>query len=512
MNFRQCFWRYRRVIFAVLLSTGLSVACISIVPYMTKIVLDSYARLSIKQAVIYSCVYVMAIAMFLLAEYAKKISFNKLQQVYGLDVRTHLFKKILCLPHAVFNQQQAGHYINALTNDLENIYINYILCYVQLAVSLISLAIYLSYMIYLNLLLALALILACLLALLLPQLLGDRLSVRRREFSQAEAYFIDALNDLLAAHEVYDVNSCPKFSQIFANYNFAFEKEQRSLVDCMALSNIFSASTLYLINIVTFALGLFLVASTQLALSSLIAMLAFVDLVAIPTRDIIYQIINIRSSKHLISKLDKFFVDEPKKSLEAVDFKQLEVRNLDYQIGSFQLPHISLTIEKGKKYLLLGDNASGKSTLLKLLAGELPRPKKMFFLDGLDLAQVDTSQLIYYGANSKAFKASVLENVAISSDKAVSEMAKDVVKAFSDKQVDFNGRNLSQGQQARVALARALNSPKEILLLDEIFANVDAASEQELTHLLLQTDRTLVLISHNRSDVYKELFDKVYCL
>ena len=102
--------------------------------------------------------------------------------------------------------------------------------------------------------------------------------------------------------------------------------------------------------------------------------------------------------------------------------------------------------------------------------------------------------------------------MAISSDKAVSEMAKDVVKAFSDKQVDFNGRNLSQGQQARVALARALNSPKEILLLDEIFANVDAASEQELTHLLLQTDRTLVLISHNRSDVYKELFDKVYCL
>ena len=48
MNFRHCFWQYRRVIFSVLFFTGLSVACISIVPYMTKVVLDSYARLSLK--------------------------------------------------------------------------------------------------------------------------------------------------------------------------------------------------------------------------------------------------------------------------------------------------------------------------------------------------------------------------------------------------------------------------------------------------------------------------------
>lgn len=371
MNFRHCFWQYRRVIFSVLFFTGLSVACISIVPYMTKVVLDSYARLSLKQAAVYSAVYIIAVILFLLTEYAKKISFNKLQQVYGLDVRMRLFQTIVRLPHYLFNQQKTGRYINALTNDLENIYVNYILCYVQLAVSIVSLLIYLAYMLYLNRILSLVLLLVCSLALLIPQLLGDKLSVERRNFSQAEAYFLDALNDLLAANEIYDRNSQPKFEKIFAAYNFSFEKTQRSLGDCISLSNIFSASSLYLINIVTFALGLFLVASGQLALSSLIAMLAFVDLVAIPTRDIIYQIINIRSAGHLINRLAEFFPTETYALPENSNFKNLQVRDLDYQIGNFHLSAGNLSIERGKKYLLIGDNASGKSTLLRLLAGEL---------------------------------------------------------------------------------------------------------------------------------------------
>ena len=227
MNFRHCFWQYRRVIFSVLFFTGLSVACISIVPYMTKVVLDSYARLSLKQAAVYSAVYIIAVILFLLTEYAKKISFNKLQQVYGLDVRMRLFQTIVRLPHYLFNQQKTGRYINALTNDLENIYVNYILCYVQLAVSIVSLLIYLAYMVYLNRILSLVLLLVCSLALLIPQLLGDKLSVERRNFSQAEAYFLDALNDLLAANEIYDRNSQPKFEKIFADYNFSFEKTQR---------------------------------------------------------------------------------------------------------------------------------------------------------------------------------------------------------------------------------------------------------------------------------------------
>ncbi len=513
MNFRHCFWQYRRVIFSVLFFTGLSVACISIVPYMTKVVLDSYARLSLKQAAVYSAVYIIAVILFLLTEYAKKISFNKLQQVYGLDVRMRLFQTIVRLPHYLFNQQKTGRYINALTNDLENIYVNYILCYVQLAVSIVSLLIYLAYMVYLNRILSLVLLLVCSLALLIPQLLGDKLSVERREFSQAEAYFLDALNDLLAANEIYDRNSQPKFEKIFAAYNFSFEKTQRSLGDCISLSNIFSASSLYLINIVTFALGLFLVASGQLALSSLIAMLAFVDLVAIPTRDIIYQIINIRSAGHLINRLAEFFPTETYALPENSNFKNLQVRDLDYQIGNFHLSAGNLSIERGKKYLLIGDNASGKSTLLRLLAGELLRPKNMFFLDGRDIARTDISNLVYYSAASKAFKATVRDNVAISSvDGTVSGLAEQAVGDFVDMQVDFCGRNLSQGQQAKIALARALNSPKEILLLDEIFANVDSVRELELTKLLLQTDRTLVLISHNRTNDYQKMFDHVYSL
>ena len=66
------------------------------------------------------------------------------------------------------------------------------------------------------------------------------------------------------------------------------------------------------------------------------------------------------------------------------------------------------------------------------------------------------------------------------------------------------------GQKAKIALDRALHCDKKLIILDEIFANIDKKSEYELTETLLHDPRTIILITHNRDKDYLALFDKVY--
>ena len=74
--------------------------------------------------------------------------------------------------------------------------------------------------------------------------------------------------------------------------------------------------------------------------------------------------------------------------------------------------------------------------------------------------------------------------------------------------LDFSGTTLSTGQKAKLMISRGMNSGKQILILDELFAHVDKKSEYEITEELLKTNRTIIIVSHNKNDYYVNLFDK----
>jgi ATP-binding cassette, subfamily B, bacterial len=199
----------------------------------------------------------------------------------------------------------------------------------------------------------------------------------------------------------------------------------------------------------------------------------------------------------------------------------LEIRNLAF---SYKNPdkvifkNVTLSLEKGKKYALIGPTGEGKSTLAMLIAGLISPTKGDIFYDGKLLSSYSRSQI----ANSIGFilqepflfEGTVGENILYGNN--LSE--KDLIQTLSQKdlknlintfpngletKVTNNSENISLGQKQIVNFLRVILRNPKFLILDEATANLDTITEGYLQKILnnLSQDITMVIIAHRLNTV-----------
>lgn len=183
---------------------------------------------------------------------------------------------------------------------------------------------------------------------------------------------------------------------------------------------------------------------------------------------------------------------------------------------------INLQIPKGKIIGIIGPNGAGKSTLLKGILGLLPKDNGRILIFGKPLSEM--LKIISYIPQKESFDwdfpVTVFDVVMMgrfthlslfgrprNEDKAkVIEALKKVdMLRFSDRQIRF----LSGGQQQRIFLARCLAQESEILLLDEPFVGVDAATEKTIFALMkkLRDEGKTILVVHHDLGKIADYFD-----
>ncbi len=177
----------------------------------------------------------------------------------------------------------------------------------------------------------------------------------------------------------------------------------------------------------------------------------------------------------------------------------VEVRDLTFSHGEQPaLSGVSLRIEPGERVALLGPAGSGKSTLLDLLAGLRAPSKGSVALDGQDLREIRLEELrdrIAILREPEVFAGTVIDNVRVGRSHlpstAVDEVLAEVdlldeVRALPDgirTQLATDGAPLSQGQVARLMLARALLGRPRLLLLDQALVSIDEGRKAVLDAL-----------------------------
>lgn len=196
----------------------------------------------------------------------------------------------------------------------------------------------------------------------------------------------------------------------------------------------------------------------------------------------------------------------------------IQVENLTFAYsGEPILQEVSFSVHKGDFMAIIGSNGTGKSTLLRLLLGELTPQKGKVHVLGQEVSSLrDWSQVGYVPQNAAAqtsgFPASVLEVVCANlysrigfmrrTKKEHRQLAMQALEqvGMQDKASELIG-NLSGGQQQRVMLARVLVGTPTCMLLDEPTTGVDAASSSSLYELLKKLNRetglTIVMVTHD---------------
>lgn len=214
-----------------------------------------------------------------------------------------------------------------------------------------------------------------------------------------------------------------------------------------------------------------------------------------------------QSSKVLKDELDHAFSSAEKRSASGkTDHAAATIQDLSF---GFDKDHIlwsdlSFRLAPGEKALVVGPSGSGKSTLLKVLSGYyIPKSGTIHC----------TEKTVYVPQTPFLFEGTLKENLVF--DRPVDEqrittiLEKLKLPLALELHIEENGRNLSGGQCARIALARALLYEPELLLLDEVTSQLNEDLGREVESLLLNgCPRTAMIVVAHRT-YFRDQYDQV---
>jgi putative ABC transport system ATP-binding protein len=199
----------------------------------------------------------------------------------------------------------------------------------------------------------------------------------------------------------------------------------------------------------------------------------------------------------------------------------IEIKNITKRYGKndnevLALNNVSLLINKGEFVAIMGASGSGKSTLLQIIGAMDKATEGEYLLDGNSLKLYTEKQLCKIRKEKVTFvfqnfalmdKYSAYENIELPllhTKKSRSERKKLIIESARklnvEDQLNKKPKQMSGGQQQRIALARALVSGADIILADEPTGALDHTTSMELMELLKdynKAGKTIIVVTHD---------------
>jgi len=185
----------------------------------------------------------------------------------------------------------------------------------------------------------------------------------------------------------------------------------------------------------------------------------------------------------------------------------VEMEQVTKSYGEKQvLMGVDLLLERGSKTAFVGQNGQGKTTLARILVGELEHGGTVKLGHNVQLGYFAQDQ-----ADSLEGNKTVLDTMIDAANEQTRPRVRDILGSFlfSGDEVEKYVRVLSGGERNRLALAKLLLQPFNVLVMDEPTNHLDMISKQILKEALQQFEGTLILVSHDR-DFLQGLTNKVY--
>jgi len=225
--------------------------------------------------------------------------------------------------------------------------------------------------------------------------------------------------------------------------------------------------------------------------------------------------VQVQSRIKQLEKLHRIEIDEMDVSKLNIKFPEaprsgdlvINARNLSKSYGDSEvLKNLEFNIQRGERVAFVGRNGEGKTTLSRIIVDELDYTGELKIGHNVFIGYFAQNQDELLDENKTALQ--VIDDVAVGD---VRTRIRDILGAFlfRGEEVDKKVKVLSGGERSRLAMAKLLLEPYNLLVLDEPTNHLDMHSKDILKNALLNFKGTIIIVSHDR-EFLDGLVDKVF--
>lgn len=490
--------------------------------YYLQSIIDTYIPEQVKNTLsIVSVGLVIGYILQQLISYSQEYLLLVLGQRLSIDVILSYIKHVFHLPMSFFATRRTGEIVSRFTdaNSIIDALASTILS-VFLDVSIIIIVSIVLFSQNINLffisLLALPIYTVIILSFMKP---FERMNQETMES-----------NAILSSSIIEDINGIETIKSLTSERQ-RYQKIDKEFVDYLkksftygraeSVQKILKKLAQLLLNVTVLWMGANLVMDNKMTIGQLITYNSLLVYFTNPLENIINLQTKLQTAKVANNRLNEVYLvksefEEKKTVHDLSHFKgNLTLNNVSYKYGYGRdvISDINLTLKAGSKVSFVGISGSGKTTLAKMFVNFFSPSKGDILLDDVNLEDINKeslrSYINYLPQQPYVFNGTILDNLLLGAKEGTTQ--EDIIRAVQiaeiksdiesmplnyQTELTSDGTGISGGQRQRIALARALLTDSQILILDEATSSLDVLTEKKIIDNLMELDKTLIFIAH----------------
>ena len=522
LSFVPILARQKGLILNIVIAT-LIVTIINVIgSYYLQSIIDTYIPEQVKNTLsIVSIGLVIGYILQQLISYSQEYLLLVLGQRLSIDVILSYIKHVFHLPMSFFATRRTGEIVSRFTdaNSIIDALASTILS-VFLDVSIIIIVSIVLFSQNINLffisLLALPIYTVIILSFMKP---FERMNQETMES-----------NAILSSSIIEDINGIETIKSLTSERQ-RYQKIDKEFVDYLkksftygraeSVQKILKKLAQLLLNVTVLWMGANLVMDNKMTIGQLITYNSLLVYFTNPLENIINLQTKLQTAKVANNRLNEVYLvksefEEKKTVHDLSHFKgDLTLNNVSYKYGYGRdvISDINLTLKAGSKVSFVGISGSGKTTLAKMFVNFFSPSKGDILLDDVNLEDINKeslrSYINYLPQQQYVFNGTILDNLLLGAKEGTTQ--EDIIRAVQiaeiksdiesmplnyQTELTSDGTGISGGQRQRIALARALLTDSQILILDEATSSLDVLTEKKIIDNLMELDKTLIFIAH----------------
>ena len=493
----------------------------------SKYLSEEYETLGIRNIqtdyIIKTITIMLLIAVIVFASYCVEAYYsNRFSANLAENLRNKTFKKVLNMKEEKFNEFELTSLINRTVNDINMIQKSApIILRTFIYGPIIFIGSYIKVLKFGDMLVS-ALIIVVLTIFIIGITLLKKIVFKEEEIRNSNdklnSKTRDALNNLLIIKGIGKSKHLNKFKKT----NHSIMKQTQSVMELRSLCIILLQLTVYLSSVYILWLGAIRIQKGVLTIGALIAITDYlfqISFIIIKTlKESIYLLTGYISYKRCraIFKEDNNLNKDDLLKIDSID--SIEFKNVYFKYPNtktYILKDFNIKINKNDHTTIVGNNASGKSTIIKLLLKFYAPNKGEILINGINIEKIETVSIRKLFAvvpqETQVFKGSLNDNIKLGNEEIKTKELEKIkqiaeLKEFmnDNKELYYQGKNVSGGQKQRITIARALAKEFDILVLDEAFASLDTNTKSKIKDNIMKNYRQKIII-----DIGQNIKDRI---